>query len=136
MRLYTLNNSYLQGICSGIQTQHSTVRLMRKYEGNPTIERWADHHETTIALNGGDHETLEALYTLMVDCANFPFAFDIFHEPGLNYAATSIAILFEEKDYVAMRDVRSSGDPLRMYDLYSADVAFIMTKIMNMNLAK
>lgn len=136
MRLYSLTNSYLSGIHSGIQTQHSTVRLMRKYEGTTQLNRWADHHETTVVLNGGDHTKLESLYTAMCECHNFPYLFDIFHEPGLNYAATSIAILLHEDDYIAMAKARMEKDPLALYSIYNTEVAYIMTEIMKMGLAK
>lgn len=111
MRLYAFQNMYLSGVQAGIQTQHSTVQLFVKYQPNmepdPRTEllyEWATNHETTIILNGGDHENLACIYEVLADLDTLPFA--AFREEGVNNSLTNVCVVVPEDMYTEAKNLR------------------------------
>lgn len=113
MKLYSLVNMYCSGVHAGIQTQHATVRLLRKYHSETdnshylisAVEEWADRHETTVVLNGGDHYSLMEWTTQLGYWDNVPFA--EFREPGLNNALTSVVLVCSTEMVDDMAKIRA-----------------------------
>lgn len=118
MRLYSITNMYMNGIHSGIQTQHSTVELFVKYpitnskthNSANIIHDWAKNHKTTIVLNGGMHDSLMKVLHLLQEWGYhndeaLPFA--PFFEPGINNALTSISIIMPQDAIDFMSEIRT-----------------------------
>lgn len=132
MRLYSITNMYMNGIHSGIQTQHSTVEAFVKYPNNTpqhsVLLDWATYHKTTVVLNGGMHDQLMELLALLEKWENeeeyevLPFA--PFFEPGVNNALTSISIVMPQDAIEYMSELRSVKPG-------SIDEAELMTSMYN-----
>lgn len=99
MKLYSLTNMYCEGVHAGIQCQHSTVRLLRKYSPDAdlswrlieAVDEWAGIHETTILVAGGNHESMQEWLSDLNYWNEVPFA--EFYEPGMNNCLTSISFV-------------------------------------------
>lgn len=124
MRLYSICNMYLSSIQNGIQTQHSTVRLFRKYQLQNNVKMlseiydWSDNHETTIVLNGGMTEHMDALI-LLIEASGLPWA--PFYEPGIGNAMTSISVVIPEKLY-CLKDSYFEGYIMTEHMLHVLDL--------------
>ena len=110
LRAYFFQNMYLQGIHAGIQSQHTTVEMFRKYtklrESRSRIAEldydmlvdWADNYKTTIVLNGGYAVNLERIKTLFQSQDN-PYPWASFNESAeaLSGCITNVGIVVPEK---------------------------------------
>lgn len=66
-------------------------------EAFESLREFSRTHRTFIILNGGDHNALTDLYELLEQ--SHPYAYDKFHEPGLNDALTSVVVVLPERMY-------------------------------------
>jgi len=124
MRAYFFGNMYLSSIQQGIQAQHCTTNMFKKYFPRPDVAgeccfdaseqsvqlmEWAHDHETDILLNGGYSENLHALHDALEDNDN-PYAYAKFHEANesLNNALTCVSIILPEEIYEVASEVRRS----------------------------
>ena len=115
MRAYFFGNMYLSSIQQGIQAQHCTAELFLKYmtnereENNPAqyLWEWANHHKTSILLNGGYSENLRVLVDRFDDSQN-PYPWATFNESqeALDGALTCVGIILPEKIYALASAVR------------------------------
>lgn len=108
VRAYFFGNFYLSSIQQGIQAGHVISRLYVKYpplHGDITtpasaLYTWGQKHDTMILLNGGDQESLEAIFALLEPITlplNLPYT--KFHESmgALNGALTSVGVIVPMK---------------------------------------
>ena len=121
LRAYFFQNTYLQGIHAGIQSQHTTAELFCKYSvsNDPdqpmarTLYQWADFHKTTIVLNGGYTSNLERLCTLLDSHPHeYPWACFEESEDALNGCLTNVGIILPEKifNYTRMKqEIEDTG---------------------------
>lgn len=125
MKLYCLVNNYLEGVRAGVQALHASTKLMSKYEDDSKygtkcvdmINEWDQIHETVVLVYGGDHDDLSCTYNFLDGAEEIPFA--KFHEPGMNGALTSVAMLCSTEmvdDMDAYRRKFITDD--EMYDKY------------------
>ena len=124
MRAYFFGNMYLSSIQQGIQAQHCTVAMYKKYFPRPTLvgeccfeaseqtvmlSDWAFDHETDVLLNGGYAETLHEIYTDL-DVFDNPYPFAKFHEgeDSLGGVLTCVGIILPEEIYETSKEVRQT----------------------------
>jgi len=124
MRAYFFGNLYLSSIQQGIQAQHCTVNIFKKYFPRPTavgeccfdaseqsvqLMDWAHDHETDILLNGGYSSTLREISGMLLDTEN-PYPWNLFSEAddALDGALTCVGIILPEKIYKTAGEVRST----------------------------
>ncbi len=119
-RCYHLNNTYLAGIHSGIQSAHAQHELAMKYLGGamakspyfaPAKEgyvEWATNHKTIIVLNGGMQSNLQE-WEAMLASVSHPYAWASFREEeaALNGTLTNIALVLPETIYKHARQISS-----------------------------
>lgn len=107
LRAYFFNNMYLQGIHSGVQSQHCTAEMFLKYlvetpsrtllAQEDLLIEWANNHKTTIVLNGGMSGHLDELVTLLSSEHNpYPWAFFKESEFALEGALTNVGIILPD----------------------------------------
>lgn len=136
MKLYALTNMYCDGIHAGIQCQHSTVELLRKYTNDTSsrskldgmVEDWADHHKTTVLIQGGNHQGMKEWLADLEHWDGVPFA--EFYESGMNYCLSSISLVCSTEMVEDMADYRNQvTDDLDMYNKYGAEGSEILKRI-------
>mgnify|MGYP001025392966 CR=1 FL=1 len=145
MRAYFFGNMYLSSIQQGIQAQHCTVAMYKKYFPRPTLvgeccfeadeqaimlSDWAFDHETDVLLNGGYAETMHELYRDL-DVYDNPYPFAKFHEghDSLGGVLTCVGIILPADIYEVAAEVRKSFgkegrdnvDKFNHYGEWSAD---------------
>lgn len=124
-RCYHINNFYLNGIHSGIQSAHVQHELAMDYlvpseasASHPYFDvakegyiEWAKNHKTIIVLNGGMQSDLEQWETLLRQDTN-EFAWASFRESeeALNGALTNIGIVLPEYIYAYASQVARAAD--------------------------
>jgi hypothetical protein len=98
MRFYAAGNMYLSSIQQGIQAFHCLGEMTLDYTGNKMFEDWLSIHKTLICVNGGNNESLQALYALLSE-SEYPVA--KFHEDEASMAGmlTCVGIIVPEKIY-------------------------------------
>lgn len=131
MRAYFFTNMYLSSIQNGIQPQHCTSELFVKYrenEGriNPVraqalmLYEWAEHHKTTIVLNGGYSSVLRELIDRFDSPENpYPWTYFTEDEDAIGPlkptedrsggALTAVAIVLPEKIYGTAHALRTEN---------------------------
>lgn len=98
MRFYAAGNMYLSSIQQGIQAFHCLGEMVKGNSNNPLFQDWLHNHKTLICLNGGNNDSLNALYVLLRE-SEYPVA--KFHEDESSMAGmlTSVGIIVPEKIY-------------------------------------
>ena len=98
MRFYSAGNMYLSSIQQGIQAAHCIGEMVLEHTGNKMFEDWLSIHKTLICVNGGNNESLNALYDLLSE-SEYPVA--KFHEDEQSMAGmlTCVGIIVPEKIY-------------------------------------
>lgn len=97
LRAYFFLNMYMSGIHAGIQAQHCTAEMFRKYDCiHCSLHDWADNDKTTILLNGGNQDNLRTILHYMVQ-SEYPHAHFRESKEALNSALTCIGIILPEK---------------------------------------
>ena len=109
----------MNGIHNGIQAGHAACRLVKRAYEEPKVgqdqlsslshtirdltvdqkemvKEWAQNHETFVILNGGDSEMMKEHINFIIN-ANLPF--ELFFEPGIDNALTSICIIVPPRLY-------------------------------------
>ena len=107
MRGYFFGNFYLSSLQQGLQAAHAVADLFIEYphannSAGKLLRDWATNHKTIIILNGGNAETLDALYQELVpiaDKAGFPVTIFREDEVSLNNATTCVGIVLPESWY-------------------------------------
>lgn len=106
MRYYGYGNFYFSSIQQGIQAQHALGRMVTAAHTSeplirPALEAWLGQHETTILLNGGDHDALVALHAAWrgVQRLHPGLPVAVFREPGVNNAVSSVGVVLPEEVY-------------------------------------
>jgi len=103
LRAYFFNIMYLQGIHAGIQAQHCTAEMFVRYvpfqyKQSDMLYGWANHHKTTIILNGGYASNLERIMLLLQSKDNkYPWAHFCESKEALNSCITSVGIILPDK---------------------------------------
>jgi len=110
LRAYFFNNMYLSGIHAGIQAQHCTAAMFVNYPNDRislgefgdravnTLYSWANHHKTTIILNGGYASNLYRILNIVaIDSNPYPWGVFCESEEALNSCITSVGIILPEK---------------------------------------
>lgn len=123
MRLYFFGNHYISSMQHGIQGLHSFGEIVLKLleadrasakKGFDVLARFLREHKTTIFLNGGYADTLEAVHQRLEEIAQSwdpatPGAPVLLHakfheeKASLNGALTSVAVLVPECSYFDSR---------------------------------
>jgi hypothetical protein len=98
MRFYSAGNMYLSSIQQGIQAFHCLGEMTLEYTGNAVFEDWISIHKTLICLNGGNNESLNALYDLLKE-SNYPVAKFHEDEASMDGMLTCVGIIVPEKIY-------------------------------------
>ena len=136
MKLYALTNMYCEGKHAGIQCQHSTVELLRKYENDTCsvgeldgmVTDWADNHKTTILVQGGNHQGMLEWLADLEHWDKVPYA--EFYEPGMNYCLSSISLVCSTEMVDDMSDYRNRViDDLDMFNKYGSTGSEILKRI-------
>ncbi len=111
MRAYFFSNMYISGIHTGIQAGHAITEMFIYYtdvapNGNEKckaafemLKTFARDHKTFVILNGGDHQSLQDMLTLLNQEENPGYPRCFFTEPGLNNAMTSVCVVLPERMY-------------------------------------
>lgn len=115
MKAYFFTNMYLSSIQHGIQAQHCTAEMFRKYTKRPcqatkVLTEWADHHKVTCVLNGGGSPEMERILTQVKAFSKLlqiPYA--VFHESGIGNALTCIGIIAPNELIGGSRDYGFAG---------------------------
>lgn len=98
---YVFVNMYTSGIHAGIQAAHAIAELVHNFQSSPILKGWVEETKTIILLEGGESGDLEQLAVLFadIDCEQETekFIFNIWFEPGLNSAATALALIFTDE---------------------------------------
>lgn len=139
----------LSGMAKGIQPQHSTVNLFKKYVPNPSNNEevtviepvdpcdmlwdWALNHETIVSLNGGiTPELMDMIEFLEYDNCPYPWAY-FREDESLGELVTSISLVLPERIYdtaslIRTKTVRLDGNVIKPlnWDYYNEN--FIMYK--------
>ena len=99
MRVFTFQPYQLSSMQQGIQSNHATVELMKKfYPKNKMVKQWADKDLTLISKNGGTFPDVEKIFKLFKSKQNtFPFV--EFREPDIFNHITSVAICLPKHIY-------------------------------------
>jgi len=135
MRAYFFAHSYLSGIQKGIQAQHCTSEIFRRYQHmsalqdvQDTLIRWADRYKTTIILNGGDSVVLQQLSTrIELYWKHLRLPWGYFNEDAsVNYAITCVGIIVPERIYA----------PLNPVDLLTAEEQWLYQELSSRSLAQ
>lgn len=124
MRAYFFGNMYLSSIQQGIQAQHCTTNMFKKYLPRPDVAgeccfdaseqsvqlmEWAHDHETDILLNGGYSSNLREIGTALDDTENqYPWSFFNEGYEALDGALTCVGIILPEEIYETASAVRSA----------------------------
>jgi hypothetical protein len=99
---------YLSSIQQGIQAFHCLGEMTLEHTGNKMFEDWLSIHKTLICINGGNNESLNALYELLKE-SDYPVA--KFHEDNASMGGmlTCVGIIVPEKIYSTdISDVESA----------------------------
>jgi hypothetical protein len=112
LRAYFFQNMYLQGIHAGIQTQHCTAEMFVKYlpfenRCSDMLYDWANHHKTTIILNGGYASNLHRIVDLLTSPDNpYPWAYFCESEEALEGCITNVGVIVPKTvyDYVSEQE--------------------------------
>ena len=114
MRNYHFNNYYLSNIQHGIQGEHASVELFIKYENDSEqkcqLYDWAKNHKTVIGLNGGNNQSMNAIWNLIDNVEN-PYPYAKFNEDddSLSGLMTNISIVLPDDIYNKASDLRCIG---------------------------
>lgn len=111
MRFYSAGNMYLSSIQQGIQAFHVLGEMAVNYQSIPGFETeptemfrdWARNHKTLICVNGGNNESLTALYALLAREDNPGYPVAKFHEDeqSMGGMLTAVGIVLPERLYDA-----------------------------------
>lgn len=135
MRAYFWTNMYLSSIQHGIQAQHCTAEMFRKYK-EPSqqfdkLANWADLHKTTIIKNGGDEMDMVDVQALILSEDN-PYPWAEFYEAGVGNALTCVGVILPEGVYdfaAEMHKIRNGGEVKIPEELTSWE--FDMSELIN-----
>ena len=127
MILYSFVNMYYCGILAGIQVQHSTTRLMRKYENGSTehdmVWKWATEVEVSRVLRGPDHN---GMLQLLEDLKKARLPVAEFYDAGNNNSLSSISVVIPQNLCDIMKEIRENNlsliDILRISDMNGEDL--------------
>lgn len=93
-RMYSMVLCQLNAIQKGVQTTHGVVEYANKYASDEEYRQWAETDKTLIVLDGGVKKDMESIFDSLTELG---VKFGKFQEPDLNYIATSITFLADER---------------------------------------
>ena len=93
-RMYSMVLCQLNAIQKGVQTTHGVVEYANKYASDEEYRRWAEIDKTLIILDGGVKKDMESIFDSLTELG---VKFGKFQEPDLNYVATQITFLADER---------------------------------------
>ena len=93
-RMYSMVLCQLNAIQKGVQTTHGVVEYANKYASDEEYRQWAETDKTLIMLDGGVKKDMEMIFDSLTELG---VKFGKFQEPDLNYIATSITFLADER---------------------------------------
>lgn len=100
MRFYAAGNAYLSSIQQGIQAFHCLGEMTQHNTTNTQFIDWLCNHKTLICVNGGNNQSLNEFYNVIVN-SGYPVA--KFHEDDASMAGmlTCVGIIVPERVYAA-----------------------------------
>lgn len=113
---------YLSSIQQGIQAFHCLGEMVsNRGAEHAMVDEWLHNHRTLVCLNGGNNESLNKFYSLIVDNPEYPVA--KFHEDNASMGGmlTCVGIVVPEKIYGIKTD-----DPLTWTELESWELDIAM----------
>ena len=93
-RMYSMVLCQLNAIQKGVQTTHGVVEYANKYASDEEYRQWVETDKTLIILDGGVKKEMETIFDSLTELG---VKFAKFQEPDLNYIATSITFLADER---------------------------------------